>query len=153
MSSTFVATASLERAPLQDGSVLYDPKSGKFVMLNRAATFLWTQVSTPRTEDELFHLLGAAFPQASIPRQHVTRALEELQRMELVAPNGETSAGGASPRAADDSGREGRETQAGYEEPSLRVLDEEELLSIFQMTAAEISVASCWWGACSVGCP
>jgi hypothetical protein len=39
-----------------------------------------------------------------------------------------------------------------YEAPSIKVLDEEELLKIFQMTAAEISVASCWWGACSVGC-
>ena len=39
-----------------------------------------------------------------------------------------------------------------YEAPSIKVLDEEELLKVFQMTAAEISVASCWWGACSVGC-
>ena len=32
-------------------------------------------------------------------------------------------------------------------------MDEEELLKVFQLTAAEISVASCWWGACSIGCP
>ena len=35
-----------------------------------------------------------------------------------------------------------------YEPPSVTVLDEEELLKIFQMTAAEISVAACWWGSC-----
>jgi hypothetical protein len=40
-----------------------------------------------------------------------------------------------------------------YEQPTIRILDEEELLKVFQMTAAEISVASCWWGGCSVGCP
>jgi hypothetical protein len=40
-----------------------------------------------------------------------------------------------------------------YEQPSIRILDEEELLKVFQMTAAEISVASCWWGACTAGCP
>lgn len=41
-----------------------------------------------------------------------------------------------------------------YESPSIRVLDEEELLKVFQMTAAEISVASCWWGACpTASCP
>jgi hypothetical protein len=40
-----------------------------------------------------------------------------------------------------------------YEEPTVTVLDEDELLNIFQMTAAEISVASCWWMPCSMGCP
>lgn len=43
--------------------------------------------------------------------------------------------------------------QEPYEAPSIRILDEEELLKVFQMTAAEISVAGCWWGACTVGCP
>jgi len=47
-------------------------------------------------------------------------------------------------------------TQVGakaYERPSIRQLDEDELLNAFQMTAAEISVASCWWAACPSGCP
>lgn len=39
--------------------------------------------------------------------------------------------------------------QVGYERPTITVVDEEELLNIFQMTAAEISVAGCWW---SPGC-
>jgi len=32
-----------------------------------------------------------------------------------------------------------------YDKPSVTVLDEDELLNVFQMTAAEISVAMCWW--------
>jgi hypothetical protein len=40
-----------------------------------------------------------------------------------------------------------------YQTPTIRLIDEEELLKVFQMTAAEISVAGCWWIACSVGCP
>jgi len=48
-------------------------------------------------------------------------------------------------------------TQVGakaYERPSIRQLDEDELLNAFQMTAAEISVAACWWGNCpSAACP
>jgi len=32
-----------------------------------------------------------------------------------------------------------------YVKPTVAVLDEEELLSVFQMTAAEITVAMCWW--------
>jgi hypothetical protein len=46
-----------------------------------------------------------------------------------------------------------KENQHPYEKPALRILDEEELLKIFQMTAAEISVAACWWSFCSLGCP
>lgn len=47
-----------------------------------------------------------------------------------------------------------KEKQVTYEQPTIKVLSEEELLQVFQMTAAEISVASCWWGACSAGsCP
>jgi len=31
-------------------------------------------------------------------------------------------------------------------------LDRDEVLQAFQMTAAQISAAGCWWGACAVGC-
>lgn len=48
---------------------------------------------------------------------------------------------------------QGTENQRPYEKPAVRILDEEELLTVFQMTAAEISVASCWWSLTSVGCP
>lgn len=149
MGSAFVASAGLEAAPLQDGSVLFDPKTGKFIMLNRSAALLWSQLSTPRTEDDLFGLLGTAFPDAAIPRQHVTEALDQLQRMGIV------SAGGADAAAPAVGGSlpEKKEGAAAYEPPSLRVLGEDELLNIFQMTAAEISVAACWWAACPTGCP
>ena len=40
-----------------------------------------------------------------------------------------------------------------YEHPSITELNEEELLNLFQVTAAEISVASCWWNSCPSGCP
>jgi hypothetical protein len=43
--------------------------------------------------------------------------------------------------------------QKPYEQPTVTVLDEDELLKFFQLTAAEISVASCWWASCATGCP
>jgi hypothetical protein len=46
-----------------------------------------------------------------------------------------------------------QQATARYERPSITVMDEEELLKVFQMTAAEISVASCWWASCPTGCP
>jgi hypothetical protein len=35
-----------------------------------------------------------------------------------------------------------------YEPPTLKVMDQDEVLKAFQMTAAEISAAGCWWGSC-----
>jgi len=44
------------------------------------------------------------------------------------------------------------ETQPLYETPSLRVMNEEEVLAAFQLTAAQISAASCWWTVQPTGC-
>jgi hypothetical protein len=44
------------------------------------------------------------------------------------------------------------ETTAGkppYETPRLTVMEDEEVLKAFQMTALEISAAGCWWSASS----
>jgi len=38
-----------------------------------------------------------------------------------------------------------------YAKPTLRVMTETELLASFQMTAAKISAAACWWGSCKCG--
>jgi len=149
MRTVFVATAGLETAPLQDGAVLYNLKTGKFVMLNRPAAYLWSELSTPKTEDELIGGLCANFSGVASPAatQGVAQALKVLQELELVSKREAESSGtpSAAPQGKD---------RPGYEQPSIRVLNEEELLDIFQMTAAEISVASCWWGSCpSAGCP
>jgi hypothetical protein len=36
-------------------------------------------------------------------------------------------------------------TRPTYLRPTIRALDEKDLLTAFQMTAAEISAAGCWW--------
>ena len=40
-----------------------------------------------------------------------------------------------------------------YVAPAIREMTEDEVLGAFQMTAAEISAASCWWTPCASGCP
>lgn len=35
-----------------------------------------------------------------------------------------------------------------YEPPTLKILNQDEVLQALQMTADEISAAGCWWGAC-----
>ncbi len=154
MSTLFAATAGLETAPLADGAVLYDVKTGKFIMLNRSADRLWSELSKPKTEDELVQGLCQTYPDIETPtaRQAVSQALESLQRLDLVLAQPEGSDVGR-PASADGDFSGGRDQRTDYAPPSVSVLDEEDLLKVFQMTAAEISVASCWWGACTVGCP
>jgi len=38
-----------------------------------------------------------------------------------------------------------------YEKPKITQMDRDDVLQAFQMTAAEISAAGCWWTL--VGCP
>lgn len=41
-----------------------------------------------------------------------------------------------------------------YEQPKISAMDRDEVLQAFQMTAAEISAAGCWWTpACPGGNP
>jgi len=37
------------------------------------------------------------------------------------------------------------DTKPAYEAPTITVMDRDEVLQAFQMTAAEISAAGCWW--------
>jgi hypothetical protein len=87
MSKVFVATSGLEAAPLEDGAVLYYPKSGNFIMLNQTAAHLWTTLSTPKTEEELVQSLCAVFSDVTVPtaQRDVGDFLEQLQAMELIS--------------------------------------------------------------------
>jgi len=83
----FVAVSGLELAPLEDGAVLYYPKSGDFIMLNRTAAHLWTALSAPMTEEELVHSLCATFADVTIDvaQQDVCDMLVQLQTMDLIS--------------------------------------------------------------------
>jgi len=35
-----------------------------------------------------------------------------------------------------------------YERPTLKVMNQDEVLQALQMSANEISAAGCWWGSC-----
>jgi hypothetical protein len=49
-----------------------------------------------------------------------------------------------------------KDTRPRYETPTITPMDRDEVLQAFQMTAAQISAAGCWWvaGACIASpCP
>ena len=87
MNTTYIATAGLESAPLQDGSVLYNLQTGKFILLNRSAAFLWTELAAPTGKDELSRRLCATYPQAAAQGllRDVEAALSSFQDLQLVS--------------------------------------------------------------------
>jgi hypothetical protein len=87
MSKVFTATEGLETAPLADGAVLYDSKSGNFLMLNRTAAHVWTALTTSKTAEELVQSLCAMFPDVAVStvQQDVNDCLEHLQALALVS--------------------------------------------------------------------
>jgi hypothetical protein len=145
MNTVFVATAGLETAPLADGAVLYSGKTGKFVMLNRSADRLWSELSKAKTEDELVRGLRRTYPEIDSPtaRKAVSETLDSLRGLDLVRAQPEGDLEHAS--SDSESQGDGRDQGADYAPPTVTVLEEEDLLKVFQMTAAEISVAGCWW--------
>jgi hypothetical protein len=134
----FTARTTIEPAPLDDGVILFNPDSTEFVLLNTSATHVWNQLSTSSTEDELADGLCSRFAiDVTIARddaRDVVRRLVELGLVEVEPPRGNQ---GAQLDAGNGS--------EPYEGPTITVLSETELLNAFQMTAAEISAAGCWW--------
>jgi hypothetical protein len=152
MSTVFVATSGVESAPLANGSVVYNLKTARFVMLNPSANLVWSTLARPHSEQHLVDLLRTRYDgiDAEAARQAVQYTLDELQRLELVARREGVAEAGDPPAAAS---RSAPSAEDGFAPPSVKVLDEEDLLKVFQITAAEISVAACWWAACTPGCP
>jgi PqqD family protein of HPr-rel-A system len=152
MANTYVAVTGLEAAPLADGgAVIFSPKTGKFVMLNRTAERLWTRLQAARTEDDLVADLCRTYTDAGADpvRRDVQAVLESLRGLDLVRPQLGVADGGPSAAAQGTSPRDGE----AYAAPAAQVLGEEDLLKVFQLTAAEISVAGCWWAGCRTGNP
>jgi hypothetical protein len=155
MSTFYIATAGVEAAPLQDGSVLYNLNTSKFVLLNRPLALIWSELATPKTSGDVVARLCASIagPAPSTARHDVEQALAQLVELQLASQREDAGDSADAARVAPVDGQGSKPDPFAYECPSARVLNEEELLNIFQMTAAEISVASCWWGGCPSGCP
>jgi hypothetical protein len=150
MRTVFVATSGVETAPLASGSVIYNLKTARFIMLNPSANLVWSSLSQPHSEQELVDLLRDSYAGLDTPiaQQAVQYSLRELQRLELVAERADEGSASGAPRLAASS------QDGGFAPPSVRVLDEEDLLKVFQVTAAEIAVAGCWWApGCATGNP
>ena len=134
----YLRESEVETAPLESETVLLHPSSNKFCMLNNTASFIWNEVATPKLADEIAHQLVAAFTDVG-PEEamiDVKAALEQLSSMGFVIANAKQTEGKS--HVADKSTSECPK----YARPSLRLLNEEEILSAFQVVQAG---GSGWW--------
>jgi hypothetical protein len=145
MTTAYVRNSLIEMAPLQDETILFDPGQNRFCVLNRSASFIWNQLVTARTTDTLAAEICGDFSGISmeVALPDTDRALQELLSLKFVV---------------DESGLPGNEpvdkknplpTPMGsdssdlprYEPPRITVMNEEEVLSTFQVPVA----ATSWW--------
>ena len=148
MSNLFQRSPAVEGVALDEQEVLFHQTTNRFVLLNPTARSLWGLLAVARTPAELGDALCAhhAVDRAAAMAD-ADRLLAELSARQFVTvANGNAVAAAPAPPAAAPAG-------APYHAPALRDLTEDEVLASFQMTAAEISAASCWWVACATGCP
>ena len=77
----------LETTELAEGAILFHPKSGKFIMLNRSAALVWAELATPKTEEQLTQKLSARYGDVApaTARQDVQDVLTRLGELELVS--------------------------------------------------------------------
>jgi len=77
---------SVDFAPMKNESVLFQPKTNQFCLLNTTATFLWTQLDQPRSVSELADRLCECFDAANMndALRDVEKMVEELRSLECV---------------------------------------------------------------------
>jgi hypothetical protein len=147
---SLVAKTAIEAAPLDDGMILFHPDTGNFAVLNTTATHIWDQLNIPSTEEQLAGFLCARFAVAeTVARDDAHHMLGQLIELSLVESI-EGSVSTSTPKVDTDRNEEESRVQVAhrtesYESPTITVLSDTELLNAFQMTAAEISAAGCWW--------
>ena len=86
MSVKYTRRASVEAAPMQDETILFDPDQNRFCVLNGTAALLWNKMDVPVTTDELSAVLCPEFDDLTADRaaNDVAAALQLLQELSLV---------------------------------------------------------------------
>ncbi len=74
----YIQSSHVETSPVGDRVVLYDNVSRKAVVLNPTGAWLWVQLSTRSSPDELTDKLQTRF--ASVPREQLQADVEACLR-------------------------------------------------------------------------
>lgn len=76
----------VEAAPMQDETILFDPATKRFCLLNGTAAFLWERLQQPCTVEQVSDALCQSFTgaDAGAVQQDVRAALQQLTDLAFV---------------------------------------------------------------------
>lgn len=86
MSTVYRRSPAIEMAPLQEETILFDPQSNKFCLLNRTAAFIWNELATPASPHALGAKICESFSAVALENavRDATGALEEMRSLNFV---------------------------------------------------------------------
>lgn len=87
MSTRFQRNPAIEAAPMQDETILFDPATNTFCMLNGTAAFLWERLAAPCTAEQLAAAVCGSFDGVSeaVAEDDVRGALHEFSALRFVS--------------------------------------------------------------------
>ena len=137
---------AVDFVPMKNESVLFQPQTNQFCLLNTTAAFVWNELEHPRTVSDHASALCDHFDSIGLTDaiSDVEQTVNELLSLGFLVP---------SQSSADSRPLDGKPNNSGsttesqpkpkYETPRIKIMTEQEVLSAFQVTAAGTMM---WWG-------
>ncbi len=88
MSTVYRRNPAIEASPMQGESLLFDPATNRFCLLNGTAAFVWERLEQPATAEQLAAEVSRNFagPEPAQVEQDVRAALQRFTDLALVTP-------------------------------------------------------------------
>jgi len=82
----FQRNSEVEAAPMQAETMLFNPKSNQFCLLNTTAAFVWNHLDAPHTAEQLVSGLCQHFSRISAEQatQDVLSLVDELHKLGMI---------------------------------------------------------------------
>jgi coenzyme PQQ synthesis protein D (PqqD) len=86
VSTVYRRSPTIEMAPLQDETILFDPQKNQFCLLNRTASFIWNQLAMPASSHALGEKICESFSGVALDNavRDANSALQEMQSLNFV---------------------------------------------------------------------
>ena len=79
-------SASIEMAPLQNETILFNPERKQFCVLNRTASLLWNQLANPTTIENLAAKVWESFSGVTLEsaQRDAEQAVQEMLALNFI---------------------------------------------------------------------
>ena len=86
----YLRNSAVEAAPLKDASVLFNPNTNKFCLLNSTMAFIWSRLEQEASADEIAAQVCRSFAGVSADQAgaDVRQALEAMMELDLLVAVG-----------------------------------------------------------------